>query len=117
MACFLLCSIIACSSANAGLHGLTHHSRANCVNNETISWHAGHNYWFWIVSRHRNDNEDHQLVQDWTFTWRAAAVHWGEGKGGWSVEGHHWMKDNYGRPVEVANENVTDCSIYDGWWD
>lgn len=32
--------------SKAGLHGLTHHSRANCGNNETISWHKGHKYWF-----------------------------------------------------------------------
>jgi hypothetical protein len=113
---FLL--MIAISSPTfSGFHGLTHHSRANCANNETISWHLGHNYWFFVVSRHRKGREDHQVVQDWTLTWRGAAVHWGEGRGGWSVEGQHWMKDNYGRPVEVINEFITDCSIYDGWWD
>jgi hypothetical protein len=113
----LATAITTTGTANAGLHGLTHHSRANCANNETISWHAGHSYWFFVVSRHRGSNgDDHQVVQNWQLTWRAAAVHWGEGHGGWSVEGHHWMKDNRGRAVEVQNEFVTDCSIYDGWW-
>lgn len=112
----LLVTLIMIGVANAGIHGLTHHSRANCGNNETISWQLDHSYWFWLVSRHRGNGEDHQVVMDWQYTWRAAAVHWGEGRGGWSVEGHHWMKDSYNRPVEVAQEYVTDCSIYDGWW-
>lgn len=115
-ACMFLLALTMSGTALAGLHGLTHHSRANCGNNETISWHAGHSYWLWVVSRHRNEHEDHQVIQDWSLTWRAAAVHWGEGRGGWSVEGHHWMLDDYGRPVEITNEYVTDCSIYDGWW-
>lgn len=113
---FLLLMAIS-SSSFAGVYGLTHHSRANCVNNETISWQLGHDYWFWIVSRHRAGNQDHQVVADWDLTWRGAAVHWGEGHGGWSVEGHHWMKNASGQPTQVAAETVTDCSIYDGWWD
>jgi len=52
-------------SGYAGFNGITHHSRANCGNNETISWHAGHSYWFWVVSRHRSRTHDHQVVQDW----------------------------------------------------
>lgn len=110
--------LLASTNCFAGLHSITHHSRANCGNNESISWHAGHSYWFWIVSRHRGHNQDHQLVANWSVTWRSAAVHWGEGKGGWTVEGHHWMKENeWGMPYQVAEENVSNCSIYDGWWD
>jgi hypothetical protein len=115
----LLTAAMASGSTYAGLHGLTHHSRANCIGfNESISWHAGNAYWMWVVSRHRHVNgADHQLVADWSYTWRSAAYHTNEGKGGWSVEGHHWMKESEaGMPYQVAEENVDDCSIYDGWW-
>jgi len=114
----LLLALAVSDIANAGIHGLTHHSRANCAGfNETVSWHRGHEYWLWVVGRHRSGKEDHQVIQGWDLTWRQAPLHFPEGRGGWSVEGHHWMKDNAGRPVEVANEVVYDCSIYDGWWD
>ena len=116
----LVCGLGVSLDANAGLHGLTYHSRANCGGfNETISWHRGTNYWFWTVSRHRNDVKkiDHQLVADWSYTWRSAAYHATEGYGGWTVEGHHWVKENeFGMPYETEKEFVADCSIYDGWW-
>ena len=120
--CILLFSAIMSGSAMAGYNALTHHSRANCVNNETISWHKGHQYWFWINSRHRHEflRQDHQVIHDWNLTWRAAAVHWGEpggGAGQWSVQGYHWMRAQNNAPVQVKSEYVTDCSIYDGWWD
>jgi len=44
-------------------------------------------------------------------------VHWGEGTGGWAVQGMHWMMGSNGKPILMAQEYVTDCSIYDGWWD
>lgn len=115
----LMLSIAVSGSLYAGIHALTHHSRANCGNNESISWHLGHSYWFWVTSFHIKKKEDHQATNSdhWEYTWRAAAVHWGEGTGGWSVQGTHWMKDDYGNPVIAADEYVKNCSIYDGWWD
>lgn len=118
-----LCSILLISAlaspSFAGLHNLTHHSRANCGTNETVSWEAGHSYWLWVVSRHVSvsKKQDHQVIADWRFIWRQAAIHWTEGTGGWSVEGHHWMKqDEASFPYQVAQEFVGDCSVYDGWW-
>lgn len=40
----VLFSLCVVTKAFAGLHGLTAHSRANCGNNESITWHAGYNY-------------------------------------------------------------------------
>jgi hypothetical protein len=117
--CSTIVALTIASSAHAGFHGLTHHSRANCVSfNESVSWHANNYYWFWVNSVHWKDGkQQHQLIVDWAYTWRAASYHTKEGYGGWTVEGHHWMKDSQaGWPVEVATETVTDCSIYDGWW-
>jgi hypothetical protein len=121
LAVILFSSVIS-EGSFAGAWNLSHHSRANCAGfNETVSWQAGHSYWFWINSRHRFNNGkiDHQAILDWVYTWRAANYHWPEGSsGGWTVEGHHWMKPSEnGSPREIANEFVSDCSIYDGWWD
>ena len=45
----IFCSIG--SIANAGINGTTAHSRANCVNNESITWWLGHSY-NWRVVRY-----------------------------------------------------------------
>lgn len=107
-------------SAHAAFNGVSHHSRANCANNESISWDWTKNWWFWVNSQHidaRTGSVIHILVSQWQFTWRNAMVHWGEGRGGWRVYGIHWMIDVRGNPIEMAREDVYDCSIYDGWWD
>jgi len=109
-------------SAFAGWVELTHHSRANCINNESISWHRGNSYWLWVNSEHYDAKTGvrlHYVLTGWQFTWRAAAVHYGEGmRGGYKVHGTHWMPHpRTNVPRIVAEEWVWDCSIYDGWWD
>jgi hypothetical protein len=115
------------NNANAGLYGLTHHSRANCGNNETISWDALTEHMLEVVSYHvKNINGyyygGHTEVDAFRNTWRSAAVCWGEGKDApipsnfWIVQGYHWMKDGKGKNYIVTQEKITDCSIYDGWW-
>ncbi len=109
------------SNANAGLHSFTMHSRANCGNNESISWHAGHSYLLWTSSNHwHNGVLQHYVVSSRGFenTWRSAAVHWGEARpgSGWFVRGYHRMFIN-GIDKLLAVTDVSDCSIYDGWWD
>ncbi len=110
------------STANAAFNGLTHHSRASCVNNETISWDATKSWELrtWSNHIHVKDGvivENHTVVDDWRNTKRSAALHWGEGVGKWSVYGQHWMKDTQGRPFKKQEEIVFDCDIYDGWWE
>ena len=108
------------SMANAAFNGISHHSRANCGNNESISWDWTNNWWFWVNSDHldaRTGAKIHGLSSGWQLTWRNAMVHWGEGRGGWVVHGSHYMRDSSGRPQLVSDELVRDCSIYDGWWD
>ena len=60
---------------------------------------------------------DHSIGTGWQYTWRSAAVHWGEGHGGWIVHGYHWIKNSQGQIRPIGEEIVKDCSIYDGWWD
>lgn len=111
-------------SACAGLYGLTHHSRANCGNNESISWDATHEHMMEVVSRHDSYYPwrvlAHTEVDAFRNTWRSAAVCWNEAsvkRDDWVVKGYHWMKDKKGKNYIVAQEAVRDCSIYDGWWD
>ncbi|WP_157698153.1 hypothetical protein [Legionella clemsonensis] len=40
-ACALLSATV---TAHAGINATTAHSRANCVNNESITWWLGHSY-------------------------------------------------------------------------
>jgi hypothetical protein len=59
----------------------------------------------------------HMLQTAKTSSYRHAAFHATESYGGtYCVVGNHYM---YIRGVEhfVQSESVTDCNIYDGWWD
>lgn len=49
--CGILTSVIFCNCF-AGFNGVTHHSRANCANNESISWDWTRNWYFWVNSKH-----------------------------------------------------------------
>lgn len=107
--------------ASAGVVSTTVHSRANCVNNESITWWLGHAYDWRVVSTHSNIyGGGHLIDTGYAVTWRQAAVHWGEAPlddHRWIVSGYHYLSD-YGNgrmPFEITN--VGDCSIYNGWWD
>lgn len=120
----MLFLIFACGTASAGFNGLTHHSRANCVNNETISWDFTKAWSLSVSSRHYHqpykpgDFADHWGNPPAAKTKRLAAVCWGEGHGDWIVDGWHYILKNDGT-YELAqyDEKVKDCSIYNGWWD
>lgn len=107
-------------SANAGLIAFTMHSRANCGNNESISWHAGHSYWLRTLSAHYTEDGESYHTQDTSkeYTWRSAAVDWGEGiSGQWIVYGFHYGYDEEDNMIFLDQTFASDCSIYDGWWD
>jgi hypothetical protein len=110
---------LAFNSANAGFNNLTTHSRANCINNESITWDWTTYRMSGTVSQHyRNGVWIHGINTGWEYTWRSAAVHWGEAKpgSGWTVIGYHWLRENNKeRMIDITE--VSDCSIYDGWWD
>jgi len=111
---FLLISI-----ANAGFNGFTMHSRANCGNNESISWDARNYYTLGTVSHHYYKGQfNHGISTGWEYTWRSAAVHWFEANpgSGWRVIGYHWIKVGTEQRLLLVTD-VSDCSIYDGWWD
>lgn len=124
--CFIFLLIFLNQQAIAGFNGLTIHSRANCGNNESITWDWTHNWTLYTISDHfilkkTKDTSEiikmHTIKTGWETTWRSAAVHWGEGRGNWHVSGEHLIRKDNNRDEILGIEEVTDCSIYDGWWD
>jgi hypothetical protein len=107
----LLVSIISVSStANAGLVWF---SRANCINNESITWDwPSNNYWLYTQSLHFiNGAWEPTINTGWQYTYRSAAVHWGEGvKGGAYVVGKHYQFIN-GRVQLIAQTNAQGCNL------
>lgn len=111
-------------SSHAALNGISDHSRANCVNNESITWDGTSFHMLDTVSFHTRDYlnrigqySKHRVETTWEGTWRSAAVHWGEGAtvGLYLVQGWHW--EAKGSAVILrATTSVVDCSIYNGWW-
>lgn len=116
----LICfSVLFLNTANAGFHNFTMHSRANCGNNESISWEYKVYRELGTVTHHyRNGQFVHGFSTGWQNTWRSAAAHWGEAApgSGWRVIGYHWEKLN-GQERLMDYTDVNNCSIYDGWWD
>jgi len=114
--------ILTAINSHSGLYKLTHHSRANCVNNESITWWAGHAFWSRIISYHNYDGQQKCLIDTFPkYTWRNAAVHWGEApkiiNGKWNVYAYHILYLPNGSSYTSQITYVDDCSIYDGWWD
>lgn len=103
----------------AGINGTTVHSRANCGNNESITWYLGHPFRWRVVSIHeQNKRRGHMIDTGWDTTWRQAAVHWGEGvSGGWTVTGYHYYIGYAQGKIPFEITHAEDCNIYDGWWD
>lgn len=119
-ACALLCSTI---TAHAGFWSTTAHSRANCFNNESITWNGAHSYYWRVISFHNYDLNNpnkgyHMIDTGMSYTWRQAAVHWNESPPGgkYFVSGFHYFLDR-GREILDTNTQASDCSIYNGWWD
>lgn len=118
----IICLTVLFTSSYSGVKNLTHHSRANCVGfNESVSWELGRNWWLWVNSEHINVNTGrviHALASGWQLTWRNAMFHFPEGHSmDWKVKGSHYMLQSNGKPFIAAEEYISDCSIYDGWWD
>jgi hypothetical protein len=105
----------------SGTTATTVHSRANCYNNESITWWLFHPYNWKVVSIHISIYGDSHLVDTgFSYTWRQAAVHWGEAPLGdhrWVVNGYHYLIDYGNGRVPFDTTNVKDCNIYNGWWD
>jgi hypothetical protein len=111
-------------TTHASINGISDHSRANCVNNESITWDGTKIHVLDIVSFHTRDYlrlinqySQHRVETTWEATWRSAAVHWGEGAtvGLYWVGGWHWELIN-SQMILRATTGTDNCSIYNGWW-
>lgn len=106
----------------AGFNGFTVHSRANCANNESISWDWTHEWRLVTYSEHYYKGKlVHTLIDPDRWTRRSAAVHWGESfdliNKPYVVIGTHWRHYTDNTFHIEGRESVNDCSLYDGWWD
>lgn len=109
-------------NANAGFHNLTHHSRAHCINNESITWWAGHAIQSRIIAYHNKNGVQNCILDTFPqYTWRNAAVHWGEAPlvdvNDWNVYAYHILYYPNGMPYTAEITFVKNCDIYNGWWD
>lgn len=119
---YILVVCLISHNVHAGLNATTAHSRANCGTiNESITWFFNHNYNWRVISWHDNNRGDvHVFDTGKQYTWRCAAVHWVEavpGNRSWKVTGQHFWFTDQGRQIYDTTTEVTDCSIYNGWWD
>jgi hypothetical protein len=108
------------SVSQAAFNVLSIHSRNNCGNNESISWDGTQTHHLKTLSKHFRPNTSyHDILVGPEQTWRSAAVHWGEGTGGWThTKGEHTLFENGNtKVIWVKYTDVKDCSIYDGWWE
>jgi hypothetical protein len=108
------------NTSYAALNALSIHSRANCLNNESISWDGFH---YWILAteswHYRVGEPVHLVGSGWENTWRSASVHYGEGnRGGYRAVGYHHIRyEGSDTDKLLGVTNVTDCNIYNGWWE
>lgn len=111
------------NNASAGVWATTIHSRANCFNNESITWWANNPNWWHVISVHHHDGNNpgagrHIVDTGMGYTWRQAAVHWNESPPGgrYFVVGFHYYIVN-GQEYLDNNTRADGCSLYNGWWD
>lgn len=114
-------SIITACNANAGVTATTANSRANCINNESVTWWLGHPYNWRVVSTHSNIyGGGHLIDTGYSNTWRQAAIHWNEAPlddHRWYVAGYHYLAEYASGRTPFAITYAINCNIYDGWWD
>jgi hypothetical protein len=97
--------------------GLVWFSRANCVNNESISWDWPlRSYWLWTDSYHHKDGWEPVLRTGWEYGFRSAAVHWGEGlSGGWHVVGEHYQWVSGRGTIHLGRSQADNCNAGAAW--
>lgn len=98
--------------------GLTFFSRANCINNESISWDWPSNpAWLWTYGQHYNYSRgawEPLLSTGWEYTYRSAAIHWGEGTyfyGRAYVVGDHYMWISGYGVLYLGRTQTSNCNL------
>lgn len=116
-------TFIASLPAQAGVFSITYFSRANCINNESITWDLSTKWQMKVSSdqAHPVSGKILWLEDEARDTHRVAAICVGCGfTGGWNVTGSHYV----GTPSSYANLDPSDEDPYaqsileencDGW--
>ncbi len=119
----LATSLFVSTISHAGFYSTTIHSRANCINNESITWFKDHYFNWHVISFHNYDVNHpskgyHAVDTGKVYTWRAAAVCWGEAAPGGSyfVKGFHYYIDR-GHEILDNTTEASGCGLDKGWWD
>ena len=110
-------ALLATIVCHAGIHKTTVHSRANCLNNESITWWNGHAFNWRVVSIHKHTptQQIHMIDTGFQYKDRVAAVHWGEGvHAGFLVWGYHYLAE-YKKSIPFDTTYAEGCNIIEGW--
>ena len=102
---------------NAGFFSTTVHSRANCINNESITWYRNHPHNWRVVSIHNflQNGNSHLVDTGYYYKDRQAAIHWGEGLyAGFQVWGYHYLR-GFHDTIPFADTYAIHCNFIDGW--
>lgn len=94
--------------------GLIWFSRANCANNESITWDwPGNNYWLFTKSYHyKNGYWRPTISTGWQYGFRSSAVDWGAGfAGGAYVVGDHWQWIAYYGSKYLGRTQTNNCNL------
>ena len=114
-----ICALLAGTmNAYAGLTQTTVHSRANCLNNESITWWYDHPFNWRVVSVHEFPGwQVHNIDTGFIYNSRVAAIHWGEGDvlNNWVVYGYHYLYE-YHKTLPFDQTYAEHCNIIDGWF-
>lgn len=105
-------------NAHSGLYKTTVHSRANCLNNESITWWYNHPFNWRVVSVHHQppNGTTHTMDTGFNYNSRVAAIHWGEGSTlhAWEVWGYHFLYE-YNKKIPFDTTYANFCSFIEGW--
>ena len=98
---------------------VTYFSRANCVNNESLTWDPMQTYYPVLIAKSSHKwtgGGAHSISDSRTWYNSAKAIHWGEGvstPGGdyWVVTGIHAWQDRLMR-FNTATSSATFCNLW-----
>lgn len=93
--------------------GLIWFSRANCVNNESVSWDwPGNNHTLFTRSHHKKNGVWHSVQNGWRTGIWSGAIHLGEGfSGGYLVVGRHWRYLSGTGIQYLGQTQTTGCNL------
>lgn len=111
MGILLWCSLLVYMTPSQA--GLVWFSRANCINNESVTWDwPGNVYWLWTNSFHYKNGVWDHIYSGWYNGYWAAGIHAGEGfAGGYFVMGDHYQYLSGAGVLYLGRTQTTGCNL------